>query len=53
MIPIGDGLGLFVLGHVVFLFGYNLLDIADEGRKYLKKQRDFWLEAETLRNVPR
>ena len=44
LFPLRVALGLFVLWQVVFLIGYNVLDVASPTRKHLKKQREAWLQ---------
>jgi hypothetical protein len=44
LLPLRVGLGLFVIWQVVFLISYNLVDVAKDTRKYLKEERQAWLQ---------
>jgi hypothetical protein len=41
-IILGVGLGLFVIGHALFLIAYNLVDMSSTALDNLKKQRRIW-----------
>ncbi len=41
-VGLGIGLGLFVIGQVLFLFAFNLVDIYPKELKHLRKHRDVW-----------
>lgn len=51
VLPLRVGLGLFVLWQVVFLCGYNLVELSSAAQEYLGDQRKAWLKKQSDESV--